>query len=119
MSGEQKKLKRATQKRKTNSEAKTVRKRVYSKEKKIEKKESKPNIQLKPKTEPPNAVVLKRHHLLVKQRSGKGFSIGELKAIGLSLKHALKLRLKVYKSSKTVHEWNVKALQLYLGIKAV
>ncbi|MFN3622295.1 MAG: ribosomal protein L13e [Nitrososphaerales archaeon] len=122
MSEEPKKPKRVARKRATNTEAKTVKKtatkrKAAAKEEKIKKEESKPNTQLKPQTEPPKAVVFRRHRTLIK-RSGKGFSISELKAVGLSLKQALNLKLKVDKRRTTTHEWNVKALKQYLGIKA-
>ncbi|ALU11671.1 50S ribosomal protein L13 [Ignicoccus islandicus DSM 13165] len=50
-----------------------------------------------------------------KRRTGKGFSKGELEAVGLDFKRALKLGLPIDKRRKTVHEWNVEKLRKYLS----
>ena len=50
-----------------------------------------------------------------KQRLGKGFSLGELKGVKLSLKQALKLGIPVDSRRRTVHEENVKALEEFLA----
>ena len=50
-----------------------------------------------------------------KQRLGKGFSLGELKGVKLSLKQALKLGIPVDSRRKTAHEENVKALKEFLA----
>jgi ribosomal protein L13E len=50
-----------------------------------------------------------------KQRLGKGFSLGELKEIKLSLKQALKLGIPVDSRRRTVHEENVKTLKEFLA----
>ncbi|OYT39985.1 MAG: 50S ribosomal protein L13e [Desulfurococcales archaeon ex4484_58] len=47
-------------------------------------------------------------------REGRGFSRGELEAVGLDFKKALKLGLRIDKRRKSVHEWNIKALKEYL-----
>jgi large subunit ribosomal protein L13e len=52
-----------------------------------------------------------------KQRFGKGFSRGELKKAGLSLKEALKFRIPVDSRRRTVHEENVKAIKGFLESK--
>ena len=118
MSEEPKKPKRVTRKRAASTKAETAVKRRSAAEGDKFEKETKPEAQLKPQTEPPKAVVFRRHLMLVKQRIGKGFSLGELKEVGLSVKQALRLKLKVDKRRATVHKWNVEALQHYLSIKA-
>ncbi|MEM3769628.1 MAG: ribosomal protein L13e [Candidatus Bathyarchaeia archaeon] len=50
-----------------------------------------------------------------KQRLGKGFSLGELKEVKLSLKQALKLGIPVDSRRRTVHENNVKSLKEFLA----
>jgi large subunit ribosomal protein L13e len=50
-----------------------------------------------------------------KQRLGKGFSLGELKEVNLSLKQALKLRIPVDPRRRTVHEDNIKSLKEFLA----
>ncbi|MCE4611498.1 MAG: 50S ribosomal protein L13e [Desulfurococcales archaeon] len=47
-------------------------------------------------------------------RPGRGFSLGELKAVGLDPKRAMKLGLYVDKRRRSVHEWNVEALREFL-----
>jgi large subunit ribosomal protein L13e len=49
-----------------------------------------------------------------KQRSGRGFSKGELKGAGLSLKDALRRSIPIDSKRGTVHEENVKALKTFL-----
>lgn len=48
-------------------------------------------------------------------RVGRGFSKGELEAVGLDFKTAMKLGLRIDKRRKTVHEWNIQALKEYLA----
>lgn len=83
-----------------------------------EKKEPKPRIQFKPQGEAPTAIVVRRHNMLVKQRVGKGFSVSELKAVGLSVEQARRLKLRVDERRSTAHQRNIKALQQYLGLEA-
>jgi len=98
---------------KTAVSRKTTRRRTPAKT--IE--EKKPKIKApKPHGEPPNPIVVRRHRVLVKQRVGKGFSRGELKAVQLSLDQARKLKLKVDERRATTHKWNIEALQRYLGL---
>jgi len=49
-----------------------------------------------------------------RKKKGRGFSEGELKAVGLDFKKALKLGIPIDKRRKTVHEWNVEALKRWL-----
>jgi ribosomal protein L13E len=49
-----------------------------------------------------------------KQRFGRGFSRGELKKAGSSLKEAVKLGLPVDDKRKTVHDENVEAAKSFL-----
>jgi large subunit ribosomal protein L13e len=48
---------------------------------------------------------------LRKLREGKGFSVGELRAAGLTLKEAEDLALRVDRRRRSVHSWNVELLQ--------
>jgi len=52
-----------------------------------------------------------------KQRYGKGFSRGELKKAGLSLREALKLGISVDSRRKTAHKENVNAIKRFLRSK--
>jgi large subunit ribosomal protein L13e len=113
MSGEEGKPKRKPARSATKS-TKTTKAATATK---VRKKEKKKKVQFKPQGEAPNAIVVRKHHMLVKQRVGKGFSLGELKAVGLSVEQARKLKLKVDKRRSTVHPWNIEALQQYLGLK--
>ena len=49
-----------------------------------------------------------------KQRFGRGFSRGELKKAGSSLKEAVKLGLLVDDKRKTVHDQNVEAAKAFV-----
>lgn len=49
-----------------------------------------------------------------KQRCGKGFSRGELKKAGLSLKEALKLGIPVDSRRRTLHEGNISVIKGFL-----
>ncbi len=76
-------------------------------------------IKLPEGIEPPKAIVKKPRLRKLGPidpglREGRGFSLGELKAVGLDPKRAMKLGLYVDKRRKTVHEWNVKALKEFL-----
>ena len=69
--------------------------------------------------EKPKPIVLKpvlRIHGGLDQgtRIGRGFSRGELKAVGLDIKTALKLGIPVDKRRRSIHQWNIDALKQYL-----
>jgi len=51
-------------------------------------------------------------------RSGRGFSLGELRVVGLSVGEARKLGVPVDKRRRSSHEWNIKVLQEYLTTKS-
>ena len=52
-----------------------------------------------------------------KQRHGKGFSRGELRKAGTSMKEALKLKVPVDPRRKTAHEENVEAVKAFMAQK--
>ena len=109
---EEKEAPKRKPRRRTTAPRKTTRSRASAKT-----EEKKPKIKApKPQGEPPNPIVVRRHRVLVKQRVGKGFSRGELKAVQLSLDQARKLKLKVDERRITTHKWNIEALQRYLGL---
>lgn len=65
-----------------------------------------------PKVKPPALI---RHGKIVKKwKIGKGFSIGEIRKAGLTVKKARKLELRVDKRRKSVHEENIKAIRKYI-----
>ena len=57
------------------------------------------------------AVVFKKNG---KARKGKGFSLEELKKVGLDFRKALKLGIPVDKRRSSAYDHNVKALKEYL-----
>lgn len=61
------------------------------------------------------AVVVRKIKGLVKKRFGKGFSLGELRQVGLTVHKARKLGLYVDRRRKTVYEENIKRLKALLS----
>ncbi|MCS7364239.1 MAG: ribosomal protein L13e [archaeon GB-1867-035] len=65
------------------------------------------------KVKPPALI---RHGRIVKKwKIGRGFSIGELKEAGLTVKEALKLGLRIDKRRKSIHEENIEIIRKYIG----
>jgi len=50
-----------------------------------------------------------------KPRGGRGFSLGELKAVGLSFKRAKKLGIPIDKRRRSAHEENIEKLRKLLS----
>ena len=48
------------------------------------------------------------------KKIGRGFSLGELQAVGLNFKKALKLGLRIDKRRRSVHEENIEILKKIL-----
>ena len=48
------------------------------------------------------------------KRIGRGFSKGELEAVGLTFKEALRLGIPIDRRRRTTHEWNIEILKEYL-----
>jgi len=49
------------------------------------------------------------------KKIGRGFSLGELKAVGLNPRKALKLGLRVDKRRKSIHKENIELLKTLLN----
>jgi ribosomal protein L13E len=49
-----------------------------------------------------------------KKRSGRGFSIEELKKAGLTLADARRLEIPMDKRRTTVYDWNIKVIKAYI-----
>ncbi len=69
--------------------------------------------------EPPRAIVKKPRLLKYGGadpgvREGRGFSIPEIREVGLGVKEAMRLGIYVDKRRKTKWPWNVEALRKYL-----
>lgn len=50
-----------------------------------------------------------------KRKVGKGFSLGELQAVGLDFKKALKMGLRIDKRRRSIHQENIDLLKELLG----
>ncbi|RLG60125.1 50S ribosomal protein L13e [Candidatus Geothermarchaeota archaeon] len=48
-------------------------------------------------------------------RKGKGFSLGELQAVGLTINQAKKLGISIDKRRRSVHQENIELLRRFLG----
>ncbi len=48
------------------------------------------------------------------KRIGRGFSKGELEAVGLTFKEALRLGIPIDRRRRTAHKWNIEILKEYL-----
>ena len=79
-----------------------------------EKVEKKPAEELRVKKEPPSAIVVTKAKSFHKKRKGRGFSIDELKEVGLNPYKARKLGLPVDLRRRTKHKENVEALKKWL-----
>jgi large subunit ribosomal protein L13e len=60
-------------------------------------------------------VVARKIKGLIRKRFGRGFSLGELKQVGLTVHRARKLGLYVDRRRKTVHEENIRKLKALLS----
>ena len=58
--------------------------------------------------------IVYKPRLFEQKREGRGFSVGELRSVGLSVREARKLGLRVDERRRSVHEWNVEALKNFL-----
>lgn len=73
-----------------------------------------------PTNNPPKPIIKRPNyrfeyeHERKEKRIGRGFSLGELEKVGLSVEKARKLGIYVDKKRKSVHEENVEALKKFL-----
>jgi len=64
---------------------------------------------LKPLVKPPR--LIKEGRIERELREGRGFSLGELREAGITLDLAKKLKIRVDKRRRSVHQWNVELLK--------
>lgn len=60
-------------------------------------------------------IVKRKHEDVVKVRVGRGFSVDELRKVGLSVREARKNGLYIDKRRKSIHEVNIELLKNYLS----
>ncbi|MEM1583656.1 MAG: ribosomal protein L13e [Nitrososphaerota archaeon] len=60
-------------------------------------------------------IVKRKHEDALKIRVGRGFSVNELRKVGLSVREARKIGLYVDERRKSSHEENVEELKNYLS----
>ena len=67
----------------------------------------------------PEPIVYKPGTGRLRARKGRGFSLGEIQAVGLTVERARKLGIYVDTRRRSVHKENVEALKKYLeGLEA-
>ena len=59
--------------------------------------------------------LIKDRGVSVGLREGRGFSLGELKAVGLTAREGKRLGVPIDRRRRSTHEWNIKVLQEYLN----
>ena len=59
--------------------------------------------------------LIKDRGISVGLREGRGFSLSELKAVGLTAEEAKRLSIPIDKRRRSTHEWNIRILQEYLN----
>ena len=60
-------------------------------------------------------LVKRKLGLKEKLREGRGYSLGELKAVGLDFDQARRLKIPIDKFRKSVHEFNIERLKEILN----
>lgn len=60
------------------------------------------------------AIVKRKHEDVLKVRVGRGFSVNELRKVGLSIREARKIGLYVDERRRSLREENIEALKNYL-----
>lgn len=70
--------------------------------------------------EPPKPIIKRPNYSFELQserkavREGRGFSLGELQKAGISIQEVRRLKIRIDKRRKSVHEENVQALKEYI-----